>query len=327
MRLITFRTNGAERIGAFIDNDQTIIDLATAGGDSGASAETFADMQSLIEGGEGALDAARKAEAHGVATGTGAIKAAGVEILAPLPRPLLIRDFLGFEEHVRNTNYITTKLGAQNAPEPAAVLKRLEEEGAPPPWDVWYEIPLFYKPNPLNVVGTGVDVIWPRYSEKFDYELEFGCFIGKPGKDIAKEDAMDHVFGYTVFNDFSARDTIAHELGAPFGPLKGKDFDTGKVMGPCIVTADAFDPYAADMIVRVNGDERSRGNSSTMHWSFADFIAYVSRCETLHAGEFLASGTVGRGCGLEIEHYLEPNDVVELEVEGIGIIRKKVIRP
>ena len=110
------------------------------------------------------------------------------------------------------------------------------------------------------------------------------------------------------------------------GPAKGKDFDTGNAIGPCIVTADAIDPYNLTMVVRVNGEERGRGNSGTIHWEFEDMIAHISQSETLHSGEFIGSGTVGGGCGLEIERYLEPGDVVELEVDGIGILRNRVVR-
>ena len=168
---------------------------------------------------------------------------------------------------------------------------------------------------------------WPFFSELLDYEMEFGCWLGKPGKDVTPEQAKDLIFGYSIFNDISARDTQAREMPAGFGPGKGKDFETGQVIGPCIVTADAFDPYAAEMIVRVNGEERSRGKSGDMYWTFEDCIAHVSRAETVHPGEFFASGTVGWGCGLEHDIYLAPNDMVELEVTGIGVLRNRIVRP
>jgi 2-keto-4-pentenoate hydratase/2-oxohepta-3-ene-1,7-dioic acid hydratase in catechol pathway len=112
------------------------------------------------------------------------------------------------------------------------------------------------------------------------------------------------------------------------GPAKSKDFDTANVMGPCLVTADELpDPYNLTMIARVNGEEWGRGNSSTMRWQFEDLIAHISRSETLHPGEFLGSGTVGNGCGLEQMRYLKPNDVVELEIERLGILRTRVVKP
>jgi 2-keto-4-pentenoate hydratase/2-oxohepta-3-ene-1,7-dioic acid hydratase in catechol pathway len=117
-------------------------------------------------------------------------------------------------------------------------------------------------------------------------------------------------------------------MGGMLGPAKGKDFDTANVMGPCLVTADELgDPYDLTMIARVNGEEWGRGNTRDMRWQFEDVIAHISRSETLHPGEFLGSGTVGNGCGLEQLRYLKPDDVVELEVEGIGVLRSRIVRP
>jgi 2-keto-4-pentenoate hydratase/2-oxohepta-3-ene-1,7-dioic acid hydratase in catechol pathway len=160
-----------------------------------------------------------------------------------------------------------------------------------------------------------------------DFECEFGCYIGKPGRDIPKEKAREHIFGYTIFDDFSARDEQTKDMPGQLGPAKGKDFDGGNAMGPCLVTADELkDPYTLAMIARVNGEEWNRGNSSTMRWKFEDCIAHVSRSETLHPGEFFGSGTVGGGCGLEHLRFLKSGDVVELEVEGIGVLRNRVLR-
>jgi len=192
----------------------------------------------------------------------------------------------------------------------------------------FYEQPIYYKCNRFAVVGTDADVIWPDYSQVLDFELEFGCFIKRPAKDVPKEKARDCIFGYTIFNDFTARDAQTAEMGGQLGPAKGKDFDTANAMGPCLVTADELkDPYSLAMIARVNGAEWGRGRSDTMHWSFEDLIAWISRSETIYPGEFLGSGTVGNGCGLEQMRFLEPDDVVELEVEGIGILRNTVRKP
>lgn len=142
---------------------------------------------------------------------------------------------------------------------------------------------------------------------------------------LTKENAREHIFGYTIFNDFSARDEQVKEMAGQLGPGKGKDFDGGNVMGPCLVTADEIDPYNLTMIARVNGEEWGRGNSSDMGWKFEDCIVHVARSETIYPGEFFGSGTVGNGCGLEQLRFLKSGDVVELEVEGIGILRNRVL--
>jgi 2-keto-4-pentenoate hydratase/2-oxohepta-3-ene-1,7-dioic acid hydratase in catechol pathway len=170
----------------------------------------------------------------------------------------------------------------------------------------------------------------PSYTEKMDYELEFGIFIWKTGKDIPVEKAADYIGGYSVFNDFSARDIQLGEQKGRLGPAKGKDFDTGNAIGPYLVTSDEIkDPYSLQMTASVNGEEWSRGNSSDMYWRFEDIISHVSRSETLYPGEFIGSGTCsgkqGRGCGLELDRYLNSGDVVELWVEKIGTLRNRVV--
>src|SRR5688500_16709559 len=234
-----------------------------------------------------------------------------VSLLAPIPHPPQMRDFLCFEKHLVQAFEAVAKLRGTDPRIPK----------------VWYERPIFYHPNRFNVCGTGAEVPWPAFSERMDFELEFGCWIGKPGKDIARERAREHIFGYSIFNDFSARDEQTREMAGQLGPGKGKDFDNSNVLGPCLVTADELkDPYSLEMKVRVNGEEWGRGNSRDMHWKFEDCIAHASRSETLHPGEFFGSGTVGNGCGLEQMRFLQPGDVVELEVEGIGVLRNRIVR-
>ncbi len=191
----------------------------------------------------------------------------------------------------------------------------------------WYTIPAYYKGNPASVVGPDADVVWPSYSQLLDYELEFGIFIGVPGRDIPREGAAQHIGGYTIFNDFSARDTQGQEMTLLLGPAKGKDFDTGNAMGPSLVTPDEIpDPYALTLVARVNGEEWSRGSSHDMHFRFEDLIAYVSRSETLYPGDFFGSGTVGGGCGLEHGRWLTPGATIELEVAGLGVLRNRIVK-
>ena len=191
---------------------------------------------------------------------------------------------------------------------------------------IWYEEPVYYKCNRFAVVGTGTDVICPSYCKKFDYELEFGIVLGKRGKNITRETARDYIFGYCIFNDFSARDQQMREMQSQLGPTKGKDFDTGNVLGPWLVTADEIaDPYALTMTAKVNGVEWSRGVSGDMHHKFEDILVHVSRDETVYPGEFLGSGTVGSGCGLEHGKFLAIGDTVELEVTGLGRLTNMVV--
>jgi 2-keto-4-pentenoate hydratase/2-oxohepta-3-ene-1,7-dioic acid hydratase in catechol pathway len=219
------------------------------------------------------------------------------------------------------------KIRAAASPDPAAALREMEERGVFAVPKVWYERPIYYKPSRFAVCGPGDEVAWPAYSKTMDYELEFCCVIGRPGRDISRDAARGHIFGYTIFNDFSARDEQTIEMLGNLGPGKGKDFDGSNALGPCLVTADEIpDPYALGMAVRVNGEERGRGSSAEMHWKFEDCIAHVSRAETLYPGEILCSGTVGNGCGLEIGRYLEDGDLVELQVERIGVLRNRVVR-
>ncbi len=261
----------------------------------------FASVLEIVEGGQNALDRAAEALKNSPML----LAAANVTLLAPIPQPPQMRDFLCFEKHL---------------------VQAFKAIGTNPP-KAWYERPIFYHPSRFSVCGPEAEVPWPAYCEKLDFELEFGCYIGRRGKDIPKERAREHIFGYTIFNDFSARDEQAKEMAGQLGPGKGKDFDNANAMGPCLVTADELkDPYRLEMAVRVNGEEWGRGNSRDMHWKFEDCIAHASRSETLHPGEFFGSGTVGNGCGLEQMRFLKPGDVVELEVEGIGVLRNKVVR-
>jgi 2-keto-4-pentenoate hydratase/2-oxohepta-3-ene-1,7-dioic acid hydratase in catechol pathway len=308
MKLVTFETGQNQRhIGALLAGEREIADFTASD-----KAPHFRDMLALIDGGEAALQQARALAAAPKAT----VKLDAVRLLAPVPEPRQMRDFLVFEKHLRQARanrYLFTG-GERGDPAKIEVAK------------VWYEQPIYYKCNRFSVVGTETDVICPRYCRMFDYELEFGAFLWKRGKNIQREEARKHIFGYCIFNDFSARDAQMREMQGQLGPAKGKDFDTGNAMGPWLVTADEMsDPYSLTMIARVNGEEWSRGNSGAMQHKFEDILAHASNEETLHPGEFFGSGTVGGGCGLELGRFLKAGDVVELEVQGLGILRNRVV--
>ena len=311
MKLVTFITpEGAQHIGALLPGETTLVDFTA----SDASAH-FRDMLALIDGGAAALDAARALLAR-----PGKVRElTSVKLMAPVPVPRRLRDCLCFEKHFRQSRANRYLFGIGTARlDPATVeLPR-----------VWYERPIYYKGNCFSVVGTGAEVHWPAYSQTVDYELEIGLVTGRGGKNIKVEDAGQYIFGYMIFNDFSARDAQYTEMAGALGPAKGKDFDTGNAMGPWLVTADEIpDPQALTMVTRVNGEEWSRGNSRDMQHTFGKMVSYMSEDETLYAGEVLGSGTVGGGCGNELGRFLKHGDEIELEVSGLGILRNRIVAP
>lgn len=306
MKLVTYQTtNEAPTVGLLIDSDRAVLPLNTLG-----DSPTLGSMQGLIEGGDAVLNAIRS-----MATDlSAALPLSDVRLLAPLPQPIQIRDVLCFLDHLRNAGRVATAMGG----------------GDPDSYEmpaVFGEAPRYYKANRMCVVGPDHDILWPEGCNMLDYELELGIIIGKQGKNIPATEALDYVFGYTIFNDVSARDLQMAEMASGLGPAKGKDFDTGNVFGPCIVTADSVDPSNLTMIARLNGDEVSRGNTSQMDHSIAEVISYVSQNETIYPGEILGSGTVPLGCLLEHGRSLSVDDVIELEIEGIGTLRNRVVKP
>lgn len=321
MKLVTYEKNGGQRAGALIDGDTRIVDLAAA---DGREDGPFGSVLSMIEAGDGALD--RAYEAVKKANGGSVVAKSDVKLLAPVPLPPQMRDCLCFELHLKQSFAAVRRIRANATANPEAAMKEFEEKGIFAVPQTFYDQPIYYKANRFSVIGTDEDVLWPAYSKLMDFELEFGFYARKKGVDITRDKARDYIYGYTIFNDFSARDAQTAEMGGSLGPAKGKDFDKGNAMGPCLVTADEMtDPYNLTMICRVNGEEWGRGSSSTMHWKFEDLLAHISQSETIYPGEFFGSGTVGNGCGVEHMKFLKHGDVVELEVEGIGILRNKVL--
>jgi 2-keto-4-pentenoate hydratase/2-oxohepta-3-ene-1,7-dioic acid hydratase in catechol pathway len=221
-----------------------------------------------------------------------------VKLKAPVPRPNSLRDYLSFEGHSSLSG------------------KRQLDKG-------WYEMPACYKGNPDTVIGPEEVILWPAFTDLLDYELEYGIYIGKEGKNIPRERAEDYIAGYTVFNDVSARDIQLREmLAGGLGPAKGKD--TCSVMGPCLVTPDEVSPANLRMMARVNGELWSENNSGTAYWTWPQIIEFASMEETLYPGDFLGSGTVEHGCGMELNRWIQPGDVIELEVESIGTLRNRI---
>jgi 2-keto-4-pentenoate hydratase/2-oxohepta-3-ene-1,7-dioic acid hydratase in catechol pathway len=237
-----------------------------------------------------------------------------------------MRDGMSVPLHILQSPRGQRKLAAR-AKNDMEELARIEAEPLGELPEVYRKQPIYYITNRFSVRGTNTTVKWPRYSKVMDYELEFGIITKNKGANIPASKARDHIFGYTIFNDFSARDAQRIEMEGRLGPAKGKSFDGGNVLGPWIVTPDEIgDPYRLKMEARVNGEIRSRGTTEGMLFPFEEIIAHVTKDETLMPGEFIGSGTVGNGCGLELGLYLEHGDTIELEVEKIGVLRNKVER-
>lgn len=315
MKLVTFvqSTTKEARLGVLTEDEECVIDVQGAQICRHKSTEpAFVSMQSLIESGPDGLDCLRTLIAVPEVENIYPLNEE-IRLLAPLPVPIQIRDCLCFEDHLINA--IDGRNRCTGAVRSAAQQRRI---------DLFRARPFWYKANRFAVTGTDTDVQWPSYSTFMDYELEMAAVIWRRGVDIPHEGARSHIFGFTVFNDFSARDTQDDEM-ATLGPSKSKDFDGANVFGPCIVTADEFDPSSARMVSMLNGVIQNEGNSSTMHYSFEDLVTFISQSETLYPGEILGSGTVGKGCGLELGVSLQSGDLVELEIEGIGTIRNRVI--
>lgn len=255
------------------------------------------DMVALIERWDDVRDAvATRAESSPV------LPRAVLE--APL-RPRSLRDFLTFEGHLKNA---MTNLGRPIASE-------------------WYTTPAYYKGMPDTVIGPDQEIAWPAYTAKLDHELELAIVIGKRGKDIPRERALEHVFGYTIWNDMSARDVQTRELPVGMGPAKAKDWDGSNVLGPCVATPDEVDVNDLRLTVKVNGETWGGDTTARMHHRVEDLIAYASQAQTLYPGEVLGSGTATGGSGLELNRWLKPGDLIEMEAEGIGVLRNRVGRP
>jgi fumarylacetoacetate (FAA) hydrolase len=234
-----------------------------------------------------------------------------VKFLAPL-QPISLRDAYAFEQHVKSAS---------------------QNRGRQVPAG-WYKFPVYYYNNVNSIFGPDDVIPYPAFTSALDYELEIAVIIGKGGRDIKAEDAAKHIFGYTILNDWSARDVQSEELKIGLGPAKGKDFASS--LGPVIVTSEALANRAADrpgvydlvMTAKVNGVEMSRGNLSDIFWSFGEIIARASDSVELMPGDVIGSGTVGTGCLLELTKaqgpWLKDGDLVELEIEEIGILKNTI---
>ena len=238
----------------------------------------------------------------------------GVQLRAPVTSPPTVRDFYAFEQHVRTARQ---RRGLEMDPD-------------------WYELPVFYFSNPYCIVGPDDDVPIAPGALEMDFELEVAAIVGRAGANLSPEEAERHIAGYCVMNDWSARDVQRREMKLSMGPVKGKDFATS--LGPMLVTPDELDDrrsgasFDLAMTARVNGREYSRASLADIHWSFAQMLSYASRGTRVAPGDVIGSGTCGTGCILELSlvhgadayPWLQEGDVVEVEVERLGVLRNRV---
>lgn len=301
MKLVTFQNPAGERRIGWIQADQ-VVDMQLA------DAKLPIDMLTFIDHHEDYFSRIKS---------LGAVSAhyqlSEVKLLAPLPNPRSFRDYIGFEQHMLNASKSFGHTIGQ----------------------AWYEMPIFYFTNHQAIYGPEDEIKKPIKETRLDLELEMACIIGKKGKDIPAKEAKNHIFGYTVYNDWTARAIQKREMEIPLGPHKGKDF--ANAIGPWIVTADEMEQYKDDndrfnlrMTSRINGITVCEGNYNSVHYSFPQMIERASENNVnLMPGDILGSGTLGSGSLVEnnftVHRPLEPGDVVELDIEGIGVLRNKVV--
>lgn len=317
MRLVTFLAGEqTPRFGVW--HDDTIIDphavlyadARLRGGDA-ESAELRSvpqEMVAFFESGDRGRAVAQRAievvtsrhgagdELIGPSGEAGVVNRADARLLAPVPRPRRIRDYLTYTQHAAGSGLAVP--------------------------EAFTAMPICYKCNIETVIGTEEPLLWPGYADQLDFELELGFFTSGHGRNLTTDEASGLIAGVTIFNDVSARDIQMFEMSMTIGPSKGKDFCTA--MGPCVLTMDEVDEWAITMTARINGETWASGTTQHRQFSFAEVLAWASLSEDVYAGEFLALGTVGGGCGLELDRWIQPGDVVELEASGIGTLRNTV---
>jgi 2-keto-4-pentenoate hydratase/2-oxohepta-3-ene-1,7-dioic acid hydratase in catechol pathway len=239
-----------------------------------------------------------------------------VRLMAPVPRPPVIRDASAFLGHVRFGKECVS--GARDIADVAP-------DGRGP--EVFYKLPPYFHQSGATVAGPCDPIVKPRFTEQLDFEFEFGVYIGKQGINISEDEAPGYIAGYTIYNDVSARDVQFQEMQLYLGPAKGKNFAGANIMGPCLVTPDEIDPYNLRMIARVNGEVVVDDHSSGMYHRFPRIIEFISQEEHLYPGDFIASGTCDHGTCMTstLKRWLQVGDFVELEMEGLGVIRNEVV--
>ena len=301
MKLITYDTANGPRAGVVVDGQ--VLDIATLLGEQGG----LRDVRTLLELPNDPLT--RLKSALSSAPATQGVSLSKVRLRAPILQPPTVRDFMVYEGHAS-----------------AGGTRQLS--------DAWYRLPIFYFSNPLCIFGPEDAIPYPSASEQLDYELELAAVIGREASNVAEADAFSYIAGFTIFNDWSCRDLQRDEMEARLGPAKGKD--AASSLGPWIVTTDELAPFIRDSrlhvrcTLKVNGVQWMENNAGIMYHSWGAMIERASRDSRIVPGDVLGGGTVtGGSIGEAIRNgfparYLEPGDVVEIEVEGIGILRNTI---
>ncbi|MCA9175843.1 MAG: fumarylacetoacetate hydrolase family protein [Planctomycetales bacterium] len=325
MKLATvINDNGATELG-LVNSDATRVARVTMlCEDLGRPAPEWShDMLTLLQNWEAAQPLLRQLVERMSATLAGE-KLAQARLAAPLPRPTSLRDCVSFEQHWIQT---ARAVAAAKAP-PVAWLDRALQRATgwsllrPPA--VWRKRPIYYKGNPASVIGHGGTVRWPAYSKRLDFELEIAVYIGREGVDLTPAEAASHVAGYSLFNDFSARDVQFREMRGRLGPGKSKDFDTGNSLGPFLATPDEVDFGSMRLEARVNDELWVASDARTLYHSVADTVAFISQSETLYPGDVIGLGTVPGGSGIELGRWLQPGDRIELSATGLGVLANRI---
>ncbi|MEO7000694.1 MAG: fumarylacetoacetate hydrolase family protein [Ktedonobacterales bacterium] len=331
MKLVTYHPQSAQnatepRAGVILNAEildvARLTEWAAQKGADAAATEAPTTLLGILRQGDGAMPAIRSALEIATQADPAELRAveglafaqAEVQLLTPVPDPPTIRDFYAFEQHVK-----------------AARARR--NVGMIPEW---YEIAVFYFSNTAALFGADEPVPYPRRSRELDFELEIACVIGKEGSEISADDAPEYIAGYMVMNDWSARDLQRAEMVLNLGPAKGKDFATS--LGPWLVTPDELadkrigagrdERYDLALSGRINGDQLTSANWKDLYFTFPQMIERASQHVRLRPGDILGSGTCGTGCILELgterHRWLAPGDVVEMEIERLGVLRNTI---
>lgn len=321
MKFVTFLENNTSQIGFVVSNKVYHLNKIDK--------QLPDTMLAFIQQGDKSMDLAKRYEEEALAHNLEDFASPFVDtcLLAPLPNPVSCRDGYAFRQHV-------------------AAARRNRKVDMIAEFD---QYPIFYFTNHNAIQGPGEILCMPDHFHKLDFELEAAVVLGKNGRNVKAENADDYIFGYTIMNDMSARLLQMEEMMLNLGPAKGKDFST--VIGPMIVTPDELQSYKVspkenhvgnnfnlDMKCFVNGKLVSHGNMGDMDWTFAEIIERCAYGVNIYPGEVIGSGTVGTGCFLElngtgllndpnfIPQWLQPNDVVEMEIEGLGKLTNRIVK-